>query len=245
MKLLYIFVFILSFQSCSRDPCAENYPIETFKTVGNIDLIDSTKAWIESIDTVLNFQNKMGNIVNMTVYSSTFGTSNKDISTISIPSTCSNTTLTYQYSIPVEQREFQIPQLRFTLILSREKSEYSNYVYDSNDVPIQRSVKMGDELKVQMYFGYIGYYGDLSYYYPTNLTILPKDNWNLARRIVYDTLTVGGKLFHNVYYCYRDTSDMSNMKSFDLSIYPMGVYYGFNNGILGFTLLNGDYWFRK
>ena len=47
--------------------CSDALPIDSFYTVGNVDLLDSTNQWIETGDTTLNFTDKKGNEASMHV----------------------------------------------------------------------------------------------------------------------------------------------------------------------------------
>ncbi|MDP1727559.1 MAG: hypothetical protein Q8M15_12310 [Bacteroidota bacterium] len=56
----------------------------------------------------------------------------------------------------------------------------------------------------------------------------------------YDTITISGTLFNNIYHIYSD-SEYYNFNK----VIPQGIYYNESEGLVGYYLSNGELWVRQ
>lgn len=62
----------------------------------------------------------------------------------------------------------------------------------------------------------------------------------LTNYIYYDTITISGFLFNNIYHIYADSANYDANK-----VVPQGLYYHQNDGLVGYYLSSGELWTKQ
>jgi hypothetical protein len=62
----------------------------------------------------------------------------------------------------------------------------------------------------------------------------------LENYIYYNTITISGASFNNIYHIYSDSMHYNTNK-----IVPQGLYYNENEGLVGYYLSNGELWIKQ
>lgn len=223
------------FQSCKKDDCpystpGSTPPSTTYQNIGNFKLIDSTKYWIDALDTsLLIFSNNSGGFISINLlngynyfYQSNTG---QPIST----SKCYPTFIQNQYGFEVYSKHYKInADLNTEIWIGRfkDKSQIDYCQYNSLDT----SKQIADELNF-----FITVPNSAEGY---SIKIFPKSK----NEIYYDSLKIGSKIYTKVYYSFLDTIGW-NVGYWNNGV--NGIYYATNVGLLGFNIFGKGSWYKQ
>lgn len=202
-------------------------PVTTIKVYkGNVDFIDSTKFWFDSLDQDLVFENQFNEIITFKkgIFNSSSGQQNVGNTYYGESNGCDEADKYYDYfEYPIHEYKFESAPESIKIVYTKSSGGL-NFLYSN---PTFKD-KTPDALIV-----YVNDYG---------FNISPPSTSPRMPNKIFDTLTLGGKLYSKVIYTFRDTTGLSG------NISPagiFGVYYVIPKGLVGYEYNNGVKCFAK